>query len=106
MPVPASPDSGIAQHSAFAGALDNILGTSRSSSVMSHASVWLERFACFDQCFEAGEGPRAPNGYGGGASVVFPPKGLVCGKPDRHTFLDEVYRDTGDPSWRGQGEGV
>src|SRR5438034_9663061 len=73
---------------------------------MSHASVWLERFACFDQCFEAGEDAWPAVGRGGVACIVFRPTVMRDGNLGRLTFWHELYRDAGNLAGSAKGEGV
>jgi hypothetical protein len=44
-------------------------------------SVWFERLAYFDQCFEAEEDSRLAIGAGGVGCVVFRPLVMRDGKP-------------------------
>src|ERR1700738_5009849 len=60
-----------------------------------NALVWLERLACFDQCFEAGEDMWPAIGARGVASIVFRPLVMQDGDLSGLAFRAEFYRDAG-----------
>src|SRR5215471_12529880 len=73
---------------------------------MSQASVWLERSACFDQCFEPGEDAWPAIDTGGVAGIVFRPLVMRDRNFGGLAFWHELYRDAGNRAGRAKGEGV
>jgi len=77
-----------------------------SSSAMSHASVWLERFACFDQCLEAGEDAWPAIGGRGVGSIVLRPPVMRHRDPGGFGLRYKFYRDARDLGGRADGKCV
>src|SRR5277367_4046106 len=67
-------------------------------------SVWLERFACFDQCFEAGQNAWPAIGTRSVGSIVFRPLVMRDGDLGGLTLRHEFYRDAGGLAGRADGE--
>src|SRR5258707_14649836 len=94
--------SGASSH--FSAAI--YLAHPRSSPVTTHASVWLKRFTCFDQCLQAGEDAWPAIRTGSVGAIVLRPLVMRDGDLGGLGLRYQFYSDAGDLAGRADGECV